>query len=476
MTVIIGRKEEKAVLKKATESKEAELIAIYGRRRIGKTYLIRNYYEDRLAFELTGMNGGTLQAQLLQFSKTFQKSSQSPLALKPPESWAEAFTALEHLLGSKNKRKKWVVFFDEFPWLNSRKSGFLSAFEHFWNTWASRQPNLIVVICGSAASWMIANIVNAKGGLHNRITKRIRLQPFTVQETKEYLSGLSIKLDNYQLLQLYMAFGGVPYYLKNIERGESSTQAIDKICFTKTGALSDEFDKLYLSLFENADNHLKAVRALAKTPKGMTRQEIIDSCGLTSGGRATTMLTELEESGFIHAAVPYQKTSKEAIFRLVDEFSLFYLRFMSGVRLTGNEIWAKISKSNAYKIWCGMSFEAICLKHVEQIKKGLGISGYSEESPWRYAGNKEEIGAQIDLLIDRDDRVITICEMKFYSEEFSIDKAYAAELQRKIQVFQDQTKTKKTIFLSFITTYGLKKNNYANRLVDKDLTIDCLFD
>jgi hypothetical protein len=331
------------------------------------------------------------------------------------------------------------------------------------------------VICGSAASWMIANVVNAKGGLHNRITKKIRLLPFTLRETKDYLTSLSVKLDNYQLLQLYMALGGVPYYLKNIQRGQSTTQAIDKICFTKTGALAGEFENLYRSLFEHADNHLKTVQALAGTPKGMTRQEIIDSCGLTSGGRATTMLTELEESGFIQSAVPYRKTSKEAIYRLVDEFSLFYLRFMSGVRLTGSDMWSKISKTNGYKIWCGMSFEAICLKHVDLIKGGLSISGHSEESPWRYTGSEDESGAQIDLLIDRDDRVINICEMKFYTDVFTIDKSYASELERKLRVFREQTKTKKTLFLTFITTYGVKKNQYGTDLVDKELTIDCLF-
>lgn len=476
MAEIIGRKEESSVLKSALESKEAELIAVYGRRRIGKTYLIRNYYEDHLLFELTGMNDGTLQAQLQQFSKAFQKAIELPLALKPPENWVEAFSALEQLITSKNKRKKCVMFFDEFPWLNSRKSGFLSAFEHFWNTWASRQPNLIVVICGSAASWMISNVVNAKGGLHNRITKRIRLLPFTLKETKEYLTSLHVKLDNYQLLQLYMAFGGVPYYLKNIQRGQSVTQAINKICFSKTGVLSDEFNKLYQSLFENSDNHLKTVRELAKTPKGMTRQEIIDRCGFTSGGRATIMLTELEESGFIQSAVPYGKTTKEAIYRLIDEFSLFYLRFMNGVRITGDDIWTHISKKNAYKIWCGMSFEAVCFKHVHQIKKALDITGHSEESPWRYAGTKDDEGAQIDLLIDRDDRTINICEMKFYNDYFVIDKNYASELDRKVRVFKKQVKTRKTIYLTFLTTYGLKTNTYSETLVDKELMMDCLFD
>jgi hypothetical protein len=461
----------------AINSTEAELIAIYGRRRIGKTYLIRNYYEDRIAFELTGMNGGSLRAQLLQFSKAMQQATNAPLPLAPPDSWVNAFIALEQMLKTLSKRKKWVVFFDEFPWLNSRKSGFLEAFDHFWNTWASRQSHLIVVICGSAASWMIDNIVNAKGGLHNRITRSIRLLPFSLKETRDYLESRSVKLDHYQLVQLYMAVGGVPHYLRNVERGQSAIQAINKTCFTKTGALRDEFNNLYQSLFDHADNHVKTVRALSKTPKGLTRQEIIDACGFSSGGGTTAMLNELEQSGFIQSAVPYKKTTREAIYRLTDEFTLFYLRFMDGVKLTGDDMWTRISASNAYKIWCGMSFEGLCLKHTPQIKKALGISGvHAEESPWRYTGTKGSSGAQIDLLIDRADRTINVCEMKFYTDEFTIDKAYATELDRKMQVFREQSKTRKTLFLTFVTTYGVKKNEYSDRLVHKNLTMDLFFD
>lgn len=476
MAKIIGREDEIEILNRALLSKEAELVAIYGRRRIGKTYLIRNHFSDRIIFELTGMNNGTLKDQLLLFTKALQASVNTPLAMTPPASWVEAFTSLEQFLSKLNKKKKWVIFFDEFPWLNSRRSGFLEAFDHFWNTWASRQPNLVVVICGSAASWMIENIINAKGGLHNRITRSIRLLPFTLPETKNYLQSLAVNLDNYQVLQLYMSLGGVPYYLKNVERGESATQAINRICFTQTGALREEFDNLYRSLFENADTHIKIVKALSKTPKGMTRQEIIDQIGLSSGGGTSAILNELEQSGFIQSAIPYNRTSKDAIYRLTDEYSLFYLKFIDGKKITGIDMWHKLSATNPYKIWCGMSFESVCLKHVHLIKKALGISGiHSEESPWRYSATANNEGSQIDLLIDRADRTINICEMKFYNGEFTIDKSYAAELERKLRVFGEQTKTKKSLFLTFITTYGLKKNEHAGRLVQNDLTMDIFF-
>jgi AAA+ ATPase superfamily predicted ATPase len=479
MKKIVGRKEEMKLLANALSSKKAGLIAIYGRRRIGKTYLIHTYFENRIVFELTGQYQASLKSQLIQFSKKLQDVTGSALALKPPESWVEAFHALEQYLGTKDKRKKWVVFFDELPWLDGRKSGFLSAFEHFWNTWASRQPNMLIVVCGSAASWMIRKIAGHKGGLHNRITQKIRLLPLTLAETEQYLANLGNPLDRYQVVQLYMAFGGIPPYLDTAGKASSAQQAIEKACFSKDGLLRGEFKHLYDSLFELAENHITTVRALAATPKGLTRQEIIDVCKLSSGGRTTEMLEELEQSGFIASYTPFGKASKDAVYRLIDEFSIFYLKFMDGQRGTGRQTWAKLSSGPAYTIWCGMAFEAICLKHVEMIKEALDLGGYStQEGTWRYvpAKGKKENGAQIDLLIDRSDKSINICEMKFSNSEFVIDKTYATALQRKLRVFSEKTHTKKTLFLTMITTYGIKDNEYADRLVQKSLTLDALFE
>jgi len=465
------------LLQEAVQSKKAGLLAVYGRRRVGKTFLIHSYFDNNLAFELTGMYGGSLKDQLQQFSKSLQKAAGSALSLKPPETWVEAFYALEQYLTGKSKKKKWVVFLDEFPWLDGRKSGFLSAFEHFWNSWAGREPNMLVVICGSAASWMIRNIINNKGGLHNRITQKLRLLPFDLAETETYLRNQSSHLDRYQILQIYMAFGGIPHYLNNVGRGSSASQVIDKTCFSKDGLLTGEFNNLYGSLFEIADNHIKTVRALAETTKGLTRQEIIDSCKLSSGGRTTLMLEELEESGFIKSTIPYDKTTKEAIYRLIDEFSIFYLKFMDEGNSRGTKSWPALASGQPYVIWCGMAFEAVCLKHIQKIKLGLKIKVGTEESAWRYVpakGNKDK-GAQIDLIIDRADRIINICEMKFYTTEYVIDKSYAKNLQQKKDVFNERIKPKKTLFLTMITTFGVKENNYFDELIQQSLTMDVLF-
>lgn len=477
MEQLVGRIQEKKILENALASSGAELIAVYGRRRIGKTFLIRSVYEKYIRFEFTGVHNATMQEQLEGFSFALKKAINSPVDIAIPKNWVAAFHALENFLEPVIKKGKAVIFFDEFPWIHTQKSNFLTAFEHFWNTWASKHPNLTVVICGSAASWMIRNIMNNKGGLHNRVSVRIRLLPFTLSETQAYLKSRSVKLDHYQLLQLYMAMGGVPQYLKAVESGESATQAIDRLFFTKHGALKDEFKILYESLFDNAVHHIAVIRLLYSIGKGMTRNEIINSSNLSSGGTTTKVLNELEESGFIASYIPFDKTSKEVVYRLTDEYSLFYLKFAERSRATGTGTWLRLSEGNSFKSWSGYAFEAICLKHLPQIKRALQIETiYTEESVWRHVPGKGQRGAQIDLLLDRRDRCINICEMKFTTDEFTINKKYSEELVQKQKVFADKTKTKKTIFLTIITTYGVTKNSYYKNLVQSEVTMDALFE
>jgi predicted transcriptional regulator len=477
MEQVIGRIEEKSLLQKIERSEEAELVAIFGRRRVGKTFLIRNGFSKRISFEFSGIHHATLGQQLENFSLALTNAA-GGLPIAKPESWLKAFEMLKQLLEPLVTKERAIVFFDEFPWIDTPRSGFLPAFENFWNSWASQKKNLIVIICGSAASWMIKKVINNRGGLHNRVTKRIRLLPFTIGETAEYLRQRKVKLDKYQLLQIYMAMGGIPQYLKEIELGDSAAQTIDRLCFTKDGLLVDEFRNLYHSLFDSAQNHIDIVRALAKKGKGMTRTELIEACNLTSGGFATQMLSELAESGFISTYIPFGKTSKDALFKLTDEYSLFYLKFIEGSKATGPGTWLRFTPGSSWKSWSGNAFEGICMKHISQIKKAIGIADvYTEVSVWRYQPKiKTEKGTQIDLLIDRNDSCINICEMKFSAYPFEISKAYASELESKLRVFQQITKSRKTLFLTLLTTYGIKNNTNYPGLVQKELTMDALFD
>jgi uncharacterized protein len=476
MEVIVGREEEKKILKLALQSKEAELIAMYGRRRIGKTFLIRNFYHNHIAFELTGVHGAALKDQLHNFSFALQDAMGMPVPPVVPGNWIDAFRMLSEYLKRRIKKYPVVVLFDELPWICTPKSGFLQAFGHWWNTWASKNSVIKVVICGSAASWIIRNIINDRGGLHNRVTRRIRLLPFTLEETERYLHHRGIKLDRYQMLQLYMAMGGIPQYLKQIDKGESAAQTIDKVCFTRNGLLKAEFDELYQSLFAHAENHEAIVRALSKKAKGMTRAEIIEACNFTTGGWTSELFDELEQSGFITQYIPFDRRVRDTIFKLSDEYTLFYLKFIEGTRATGAGTWLRLSKGQSYTSWSGFAFEAVCQKHTESIKKALGIAGvYTEASAWRYISQKGETGAQVDLLLDRADHCINLCEMKFSGEEFVINKKYATEIDNKVKVFKEQAKTRKTIFPTMITTYGTRHNDYYTGRILGEVVMDDLF-
>lgn len=451
------------------------MVSVIGRRRVGKTFLVKSVYQEKIDFEITGIQHATRREQLRNFMLQISKYSGGSFPLTEPKDWLEAFYLLSKFLELKKKPGKTIVFLDELPWLATHKSGFLKGLSWFWNSWATNQP-IVVVICGSAASWMIKNVVHNKGGLHNRITKRIYLKPFDLAETERFFKAKNLNFDRYQILHLYMAMGGVPHYLDEIETGKSAAQNIDAICFSENGLLWDEFPKLYASLFENSEVHVRIIRALAGKQKGLTRSEIVLNSRLPEGGGASTVIGELLHSGFISTYQPFGKKKKDTLYRLTDEFSLFYLQFMENNRQEGAGIWQQLSKTQAYITWAGYAFENICLKHIPQIKKALGISGvYSTASSFFKKGNEEEEGIQFDLLMDRNDHVINICEIKFYGAEVTIDKAMAMDYRNKMAAFKEATRTRKQVFLTMITTFGVKQNQYSLGLVDASLTMDDLF-
>lgn len=479
MEIVVGREEEAKILDYKLSTASPELIAIYGRRRVGKTYLIRTHLKESIVFELTGIHGAKMDDQLKNFSLALGKAIKSPAPIATAESWLGAFADLDkYLLDKLDTEKPMVLFFDEFPWLHTHRSNFLRAFDHWWNSSGTKRSNLKVVICGSAASWMIEKILNDRGGLHNRVTQTIKLLPFTLTETDAYLKHKGIQLDQYQVLQIYMAMGGIPHYLQHILPGESAAQIIDRLCFSKNGPLRIEFKNLFESLFIHADQHEKVIRALAQKAKGLTRDEIIIACKLTTGGGTTKILKELEESGFISTYIPFGKSVNENIYKLSDEYSLFYQKFIENAKATGEGTWLRQTQMQSYISWSGFAFESVCHKHRKQIKKALGIGDVlTEESSWRYlppkgSGGK---GAQIDLLLDRQDRTINICEMKFAGDEFMIDKKYADELDNKLNVFRRETGTRKSLFLSMVTTYGVRKNNYYTGRVMREVKMEDLF-
>jgi len=474
---LIGREKEQALLRELLTTNESEFVALYGRRRVGKTFLAETVYRDEMVFSITGLNNVGKKLQLENFTDILNaKLAKEHQLTRTPKSWLSAFNHLKNYLESLKRKQKLVVFIDELPWLATTKSGFLSALENFWNGWANKRTDIILLVCGSAASWMISNVVRSRGGLHNRITRRIRLLPFNLYETECYLKSRNIHLERYDILQLYMVMGGIPHYLKEVRRGQSATQVIDEVCFSKDGLLRDEFYSLYEGLFNKAERYLKVVQVLAKNPKGLTRNELMKAAKLSSGGTTTKIFDALEESGFIFKYLPIGKNTRLALYKLSDPYSAFYLKFIANSRASGTGTWVKKSAMASWKSWSGFAFESICLAHISQIKAALKIGGiYTEESSWRKIGTDKEQGAQIDLLIDRSDNTINICEIKYALDEFSITKKYAESLRNKIGVFRKNTKSKKTLFLTMITTFGVSQNQYATSFVQQSVTMESLF-
>lgn len=473
MNKFVGREDEINTLKAVLTSNNPELLAVYGRRRVGKTFLVRHVYGSHILFEISGLHNGKLPDQLENFSNILSRVLQTK-DIKRPGSWLEAFRQLESFLEKTRSKKKKVIFFDEFPWFDTPRSKFLMAFENFWNSYVANRPDLVVVICGSAASYVVRNIIKSKGGLHNRITQKVRLLPFTLQEAEQFCRSRNLRFTRYDILQLYMIIGGVPFYLEKLQKSESVSQAIDRLCFTKDGILADEFNIVYASLFKYHGRHVSIVKALTGTRKGITRDELSKRSGIKTGGTLSATLDELIESGFVSRYLPFGKKSKDSLYRLTDEYSLFYIKYIDNNKAGGKGAWNKLSQSRSYESWSGFSFETTCLKHVNQIKSALGISAiYSENSSWTY--KSADGGVQIDLLIDRSDNVINLCEMKFSRDQFVISRSYANELRKKENVFRAVTNSRKSIFITMITTYGVKENSYKLELVEQELNIDTLF-
>jgi AAA+ ATPase superfamily predicted ATPase len=476
---IIGREQEIQYLNKLMLSGRPEFLVVYGRRRVGKTFLINEHLGPEIVFSFSGSYNVPAKVQIGNFFSEYLRITKGQHHTTPPVDWSMAFSYLTDYLYSLHTTKgtRAVVFIDELPWLDTPKSGFVPALEYFWNQHASKMNHVLLIACGSVASWMIKKLLKSKGGLYNRVTARLKLEPFSLGQTAAYCQQKGIKLSHYQIVQLYMAMGGIPFYLNALEPGISVVQLIDEICFSTTGLLADEYEKMYYSLFKNAENHLAIIEALAKHPYGMIRGALMNASGLPPGGTFARTLEELLDNGFIIKLHPFQKKEKESIYRLIDMYSLFYLRFIRGNAGRAGVSWQLLSADSSYTIWSGYAYENICLLHTKQILKKLGLSGtLTRISSWYFKGTDELPGAQIDVMIDRKDGMINLCEVKFSNKEFVITKEYAAKLRQKSSIFESVTQTKKTVIQTLISTYAAMQNVHYLENIQSEVCMDDLFE
>lgn len=470
--MLIGRKSEQDILLSAVESDTSEFVAVYGRRRVGKTFLIRETFGYKFTFQHTGLANANTKQQLFSFAISLRDAGYDDCPI--PQSWLEAFSYLSSFLKNSADEKK-IVFIDELPWMDTAKSGFISAFEHFWNGWASARKDIVLIVCGSATSWIISKIINDHGGLHNRVTKQIALQPFTLNECRQYAENKHLEMSLYQIAECYMIMGGIPYYWSMLDRSRSLAQNIDSIFFAKGGKLSNEFSQLYKSLFKYPDVYINIVTILGQKKIGMTRDEIVEAGKLTSSGMLTKVLDELECCGFIRKYNSYGKKTKLALYQLIDNYTLFYFKFVRNNENNDEHFWSASIDSQMHRTWSGLAFERLCLQHIPQIKEKLGISGVlSNVYSWRKNADEHSQGAQIDLLIDRNDQVINLCEMKFSMSEYTITSDYDRNLRQKKSIFIDETKTHKAVHITMLTTYGLKRNMYTD-IIQNEVTLQDLF-
>ena len=481
-SLIIAREKEQAMLGRLLEEPTAQLLTVYGRRRIGKTFLIREYFDDNFAFRHTAVSPLEFKEkdekllnkiQLTEFARSLEKYGTKPDCR--PTDWFDAFHKLEELLERKKTKKKMIVFIDEMPWLDTNKSGFMSAFEHFWNDWGCGKHNLLMIVCGSATTWMLDKLINNKGGLYGRTNREMHMHPFNLSETQRYFEKRNIHMDRYDIMQTYMMMGGVAYYMSFFESGKSLAENIDSVFFSEGGFLLSEYDRLFTSLFADNNNYRKIVESLAVLRYGATRSQISQATGISEGGGLSTMLKALVKSDLVTTYYNFGETKRNLYYKLTDMFCLFYLGFVSKNPTNNHHYWRDNQNSPKLNRWRGIAFEDLCFVHQEQIRADLGIAGVQAEIyPWKASSDGDTPGAQIDMLIDRADRVVNMCEMKFSRDDFAIDKDYDAKLRNKIEALLSATKNRKNIQPTLVTTYGLKTNMYSNR-IQRVVTMDALF-
>ena len=471
MEKLIGRESECQQLSECLNSPRSEFVIIYGRRRIGKTFLVRKYFEGKFAFYYTGAHNMPYANQLERFSAAIKKYSKSKITPRPKD-WYQAFDFLQEYLETLPQNQRKIVFIDEMPWIDTHKSDFVTALEAFWNSWAALRDDIVFIACGSATSWMNNKLVENQGGLHNRITRRIYLRPFTLCECEKYLRSLQCIWTRHQIVQCYMVLGGVPFYYSLIDPQKSFVQNVDLLFFAKNTKLKGEFDKLYSALFSNADKYIAVVRALSSKREGLTRNEIMQKTKL-SGGGLSRIIDNLEQCDFISGFSKFKSNSKNAIYRLTDFYTVFYFHFLDGKKNIDPQFWTINYDTSKVYSWQGYTFELVCFTHIQQIKNALGISGIATSiSTWRSKTDGDN--TQIDLLIDRRDHIINVCEAKFSHEPYIIDKDYESKLLMRNAIFKSQTKTNKALSITFITISGIMPNTHSG-IVRNEVKAEDLF-
>ena len=478
---IIGRENEKELLGRIYRSRKSEFVAIYGRRRVGKSYLVSEFFREKILFSAVGTyikddDKDYESYRKLQLSHFYDSLILAGLDQKKPAptNWREAFLLLRVLLSGKKNRRK-VLFIDELPWLaGPQSSELISELGYFWNSWADSQRNIVLIVCGSATSWMLDNVIRDYGGLHGRLTEKIKLLPFTLAECEQFYKSEGFHMSRYEIALSYMAFGGVPFYMGKLRNDLSLTDNIDRLFFADVN-IHQEFKDVYAGLYSSREKYVEIVKALGSRFYGMTQTEMIDATGLKSGGTFSKLLDNLYESGIIRKYPRYGKDRVETVYQLTDYFSLFYLRFIDGIQ-NKSGMWHTINRTGKFYSWAGETFELLCVSHLNQLKEALHI--YSVDNSFCWSGKTQDgAGAQIDLILVNDaSRTDYLCEMKFSESIFSINSEYNQNIRKKIMAFSESPQHNRThsIQVAIVASFGISTGANSD-VVNHTVTLDSLF-
>jgi hypothetical protein len=441
---------------------------------------VREGYRDAIAFELVGTYDGDLPTQLRAFATRARRRQPRPGPAGATDRLAPGVHPAHGVPAPRLKRRKTkqVIFFDEVPWLASRRSGFLSAFRSLLEQLG------VATAAADRRAVRIGGVVDAaQAGARSRRAAQPRDPAPARRAVRPRRGGRAVARPRRRSRRVpdRRAVHGdgrhPPTTWPRCAPGESAAQNIDRLCFARDGFLRTEFGSLYASLFERAERHEAVVRVLARHRRGRSRTDLLTAAGLGSGGAATKVLDELEESGFITQLPRLGRARRDATYWLADEYSLFYLTWIEPQRATADSVWLRKQGTPAWRAWSGLAFEAMCLKHVPAIKRALGIAGVETvTASWEHRGGDGGDGAQIDLVIDRADRSTNLCEMKFSEAEFVVDKACARDLAHKRDTFRAVTGTRKALFVTLVTAHGVRANEHSRGLVAQDVTLADLFE
>lgn len=480
---IIGREEELATISRLYTSERSEFLALYGRRRVGKSFLIEEAMENKFTFMTVGLFikvdkddaekvESYRQQQLRHFYSSLLEYGLPEEGNPAPTNWLDAMNLLKKLLLSKRSRRK-VVFIDELPWLaGPQSSELVSELGFFWNQWARKRKDILLIVCGSATSWMIDNVIREYEGLYGRVTETIALKPFTLAECERYWEKRGFHLSRYEVALTYMVIGGVPYYMDSFRPDRTMADNINTIYFNKDKA-RQEFKDVYAGLYSSSEVYINVIRQLGKRFYGMSRTELLEALDKKGGGNFSDVLENLIDSGIIRSYTLYGSPRKQTVYQLMDFFTLFYLRFCENTDFTS---WRSVQRSKPFYSWAGNSFELLVVEHIQQLADALRIKEYA--TPFSWSGDTPDGDeAQIDLVIPATaERADYICEMKFSEGKYILKEEDADDITRHIEALKNSSihKLSHSIYVVLVTSFGVTESKHRSHLNDI-VTLDSLF-